>query len=97
MRNFINFSTSCVLVVFNSISSLSFEIVFTTKVNFLDNNHIKNKIKPINFAVTPDNWGELHKKIESLSGGEKALAMLYSLMAWNLACKMANEEEVEDE
>mgnify|MGYP005622516621 FL=1 len=58
---------------------------------------MSNKIEPINFAVTPDNWGELHKKIESLSGGEKALAMLYSLMAWNLACKMANEEEVEDE
>ena len=58
---------------------------------------MSNKIKPINFAVTPDNWGELEKRIESLSGSEKTLAIYYSLMAWNLACKMANEEEVEDE
>ena len=38
-------------MVFNSISSLSFEIVLTTKVNFLDSTHIINKIKPITIDV----------------------------------------------
>ena len=58
---------------------------------------MSNKIEPINFAVTPKSWDHLYKKIESLSGSEKTIAMYHALMAWNLACKITNEGEVEYE
>ena len=58
-------------------------------------------IKPVNVFVTPDSMKDLEDRIESFSGGERAAAWMGAMMAWNLACKLADEAtgavEVSDE
>jgi hypothetical protein len=53
------------------------------------------KIGPNNQFGTPENMGELKTFLGNFSGGEATVAQVCAGMAWNLACKMANEEECE--
>ena len=50
------------------------------------------KIKGSNAFVTPEDIDDLAERLNSFSESEKAVAWLSAMMAWNLACKMANEE-----
>ena len=54
----------------------------------------KIKMDPIDLFHTPENWGELNKWIELHSDGiERMHVMTAAYMAWNLACKIANDED----
>ena len=50
-------------------------------------------LKPVELFHTPENWGELNKWIMIHSDGvERTHVMTAAYMAWNLACKIANDE-----
>ena len=53
-------------------------------------------IKSVPAFVTPEDMKDLEDRIESYSGSEKTAAWMGAIMAWNLACKMVNKKEVED-
>ncbi len=50
------------------------------------------EIKGSTAFVTPENMDDLVERLNSFSGSEKSVAWLSAMMAWNLACKMVNEE-----
>lgn len=50
------------------------------------------KIKGSTAFVTPEDMDDLVERLNSFSGSEKSVAWLSAMMAWNLACKMVNEE-----
>lgn len=50
------------------------------------------KIKEEKTFVTPKDMDDLINRLNSFSGQEKAIAWLAAMMAWNLACKLTNEE-----
>jgi len=50
------------------------------------------KIKGSNAFVTPEDMDDLVERLNSFSESEKSVAWLSAMMAWNLACKMVNEE-----
>ena len=50
------------------------------------------EIKGSTAFVTPENMDDLVERLNSFSESEKSVAWLSAMMAWNLACKMVNEE-----
>ena len=50
------------------------------------------EIRGTNLFVTPEDMDDLVERLNSFSGSEKSVAWLSAMMAWNLACKMVNEE-----
>ncbi len=54
-------------------------------------------IKPVNIFVTPDNMEDLEERLNSFSDSEKTVAWMGAMMAWNLACKIVEQEESSDE
>ena len=52
---------------------------------------MKNPIPTTRFVITPDSLDDLMRYCDSLSGQEKAIAMLVATMTLNLAHKMFNE------
>lgn len=53
----------------------------------------KVKMEPVQLFNTPENWGELNKWIELHSNyHERMHVMTAAYMAWNLACKIANDQ-----
>jgi hypothetical protein len=53
---------------------------------------MENKIKSQDAFVTPEDMEDLKERLNSFSSSEKAVAWLAAMMAWNLACKIVNEE-----
>lgn len=53
-------------------------------------------IKPNAMFVTPEDIKDLEDRIENYYGTEKLAAWMGAMMAWNLACKIVNEEEAEE-
>lgn len=49
-------------------------------------------IKPTNLFATPTDMEGLMKWCELHTGSEKAVATTAAMMAWNLACKIVNDE-----
>lgn len=50
------------------------------------------KITPSEFFKTPETREELQAWIMAHSDGERTVAMIAAGMAWNLACKVVNDE-----
>ena len=50
-------------------------------------------MKKVELFYTPTSMKDLEDRLESFSGGEKSVAWLAAMMAWNLACDIANKEE----
>lgn len=49
-------------------------------------------IKGVDMFYTPTSMKDLEDRLESYSGSEKAVAYIAAMMAWNLACKLVNDE-----
>jgi len=54
-------------------------------------------IKPNNFFYTPENLEELEYKLQSLHSSEKAVAMIFMGMTWNLCAKLTSSMQEEDD
>ena len=50
-------------------------------------------MKKVDMFYTPTNMKDLENRLESFSGSEKVIAWLAAMMAWNLACDIANNRE----
>jgi chromosome segregation ATPase len=50
-------------------------------------------MKKVDLFYTPTSMKDLEDRLQSFSGGEKAVAWLAAMMAWNLACDIANNEQ----
>ncbi len=48
-------------------------------------------IAPSNLFYTPKDMEELTDILERYTGGEKQVAWVAAMMAWNLACSIVNE------
>lgn len=44
-------------------------------------------IQAMGWVVQPQSWEELQGRLDQLCEGERSLATLYALMAWNLAAR----------
>ncbi len=49
-------------------------------------------MKKVDLFYTPTSMKDLEDRLESFSGSEKSVAWLAAMMAWNLACKLVNDE-----
>ena len=49
-------------------------------------------IKGVDMFYTQTSMKDLEDRLESYSGQEKAIAWMGAMMAWNLACKLVNDE-----
>ena len=52
-----------------------------------------NKIKECQWVVTPESMEELEDRLNLSNPTEKSIAWWSAMMAWNLACKIVNENE----
>jgi hypothetical protein len=52
-----------------------------------------NKIEPVGHFHTPGSMEEFESYLANFSGSEAIVAHTCAWMAWNLACKITNEEE----
>ena len=50
-------------------------------------------MKKVELFYTPTSMKDLEDRLESFSGSEKSIAWLAAMMAWNLACAIANNEQ----
>ena len=50
-------------------------------------------MKKVELFYTPTSMKDLEDRLESFSGSEKSVAWLAAMMAWNLACDIANNEQ----
>ena len=50
-------------------------------------------MKKVDLFYTPTSMKDLEDRLESFSGSEKSIAWLAAMMAWNLACDIANNEQ----
>jgi|TARA_R110000823_G_scaffold312138_1_gene438617 hypothetical protein len=54
-------------------------------------NKMTNPIEPTQLVHTPDSMEDFIAIVDSLSGEERIVAYTYSMMAWNLACKITED------
>lgn len=52
----------------------------------------KSKLVPINVVHTPESMKELQEYLNQFKGEQSVIAMTCAMMAWNLACKVQNED-----
>ena len=52
---------------------------------------VNNPIQPTELVHTPKNMKELTDMIDRLNNEERIVAYTYSMMAWNLACKITTK------
>ena len=52
---------------------------------------VNNPIQPTELVHTPENMKELIDTLNRLNGEERIVAYTYSMMAWNLACKITTK------
>lgn len=51
-----------------------------------------DKIKPVSLFATPSDMKALEDYLALFVGGESIVAHTCAFMAWNLACKITNED-----
>jgi phenylacetate-coenzyme A ligase PaaK-like adenylate-forming protein len=75
-------------------ASLKRKTLHYTIVNLTKQTKQQNKtMKPIGLFHTPKNMEELQKYLSLFNKNEATIANTCAWMAWNLACKIANEEK----
>ena len=52
---------------------------------------VDNPIQPTELVHTPENMKEFTTMIDRLNNDERIVAYTYSMMAWNLACKITTD------
>ena len=52
---------------------------------------LENPIQPTELVHTPKDMKELIDTLNRLNGEERIVAYTYSMMAWNLACKITTD------
>tara|TARA_R110000744_G_C18869191_1_gene505064 strand:+ start:66 stop:257 length:192 start_codon:yes stop_codon:yes gene_type:complete len=52
---------------------------------------VNNPIQPTELVHTPDSMKDFTDIIDQLSSEERIIAYTYSMMAWNLACKITTK------
>ena len=50
------------------------------------------KDENVSIVATPEDFGALQRYIQRFSMGERVVASTCAFMAWNLACRIAQEE-----